>query len=399
MILALALLAQVVTHPTPLPDTDGDGLIVIDRAVTTPRVARGTVLIRCEERRYAVRGTPCPSNAIIIDYPIELPTVDGRVSLAACGRVGDVWRYAVPACPVVAPVPVPTPVPAPTPTPTPAPVPAPTPEPIADAWTPRAPVNPEAVTDTGTKYDVGKSDSLAFRDKVGTVGKLVANRWNEKRGNDDAANNVTIERVVAQCGEICVDFRRPSDGLIVRDALLERRGGIDTTKGFLGGVILGNPKGFDGVKNVVIERVIARNFQTTKPSSYPNADGFGSERLNDNITYRFTTASNNSDGGYDLKSTNTLLDNTRADENYRNYRLWGSGTGTTIYSNSPRGAHIWLGQNANYTINKLVATGGGTLVDVGHSSAVLTIRECDLTGWTGAVKVKGSATVTLGKGC
>lgn len=66
--------AQMVSHPTPLADTDGDGIITINKAVTRPRVARGTDLIACAYPAappswYAVKGTECPP------APVE-PTPD-----------------------------------------------------------------------------------------------------------------------------------------------------------------------------------------------------------------------------------------------------------------------------------------------------------------------------------
>ena len=62
--------AQVVSHPTPLVDTDGDGVITINKAITSPRVARGTDLIACAyppapPSWYAVKGTDCATAPVV----------------------------------------------------------------------------------------------------------------------------------------------------------------------------------------------------------------------------------------------------------------------------------------------------------------------------------------------
>lgn len=60
--LATPVAAQVVTYPTLLPD-GGDGVVTINKAITTPPVPRGTDLVLCEAApayTYAVKGTPCP---------------------------------------------------------------------------------------------------------------------------------------------------------------------------------------------------------------------------------------------------------------------------------------------------------------------------------------------------
>ena len=67
---ALPVSAQVVSHPTPLADTDGDGVITINKAITSPRVARGTDLIACAyppapPSWYAVKGTDCATAPVV----------------------------------------------------------------------------------------------------------------------------------------------------------------------------------------------------------------------------------------------------------------------------------------------------------------------------------------------
>ncbi|WP_052134758.1 hypothetical protein [Sphingomonas sp. 37zxx] len=107
--------------------------------------------------------------------------------------------------------------------------------------------------------------------------------------------------------------------------------------------------------DILIERVAIRGAKMrVEKGKYTNGDGFSTERNNAGIVFRDTAADDNSDGGYDLKSTATRLENVRAARNGRNYRFWGTGEATTITSENPSSAHIWTGQGANWRIGKLI---------------------------------------------
>ncbi|WP_394658099.1 hypothetical protein [uncultured Novosphingobium sp.] len=105
--LALALiaspaLAQTVTSATKLTDGNGDGQIVVNKAVTTPQVKKGTVLFDCGSKAapfvYAV-GKPenCPAQ---VKTATPLPIVDGKNKNGVYGvttypgpvRVGGAYR-------------------------------------------------------------------------------------------------------------------------------------------------------------------------------------------------------------------------------------------------------------------------------------------------------------------
>jgi hypothetical protein len=62
------------------------------------------------------------------------------------------------------------------------------------------------------------------------------------------------------------------------------------------------------------------NYGTGADDFYWNGDGFTTELGTYNILFENTMASNNTDGGYDLKSTGTTLIN--AEDNFRNFRVW-----------------------------------------------------------------------------
>lgn len=85
-------------------------------------------------------------------------------------------------------------------------------------------------------------------------------------------------------------------------------------------------------------RAQAHGFRETgRPSdSYWNGDGFSDERGNRAIRYSACTATQCTDGGFDLKSTDVYLENCIAQQNKRNYRLWGNGELRGCRSENPQ---------------------------------------------------------------
>lgn len=112
---------------------------------------------------------------------------------------------------------------------------------------------------------------------------------------------------------------------------------------------------------VISDTVMENNFGQGTASEYWNGDGFSTERGNYNIRFENTVASGNTDAGYDLKSSNTTLVSTVADGNNRNYRFWstsiamegGSSLNPTYYGGNTDTAHVWLGVDAEATIDSL----------------------------------------------
>ncbi|WP_342657810.1 hypothetical protein NPJ82_14745 [Sphingomonas sp. NY01] len=86
-----------------------------------------------------------------------------------------------------------------------------------------------------------------------------------------------------------------------------------------------------------LERCTMRGFCWQRGEKrYWNGDGFSSERGNARLIFRKCAAWDNSDGGFDLKSTETLLDDCVSGRNARNYRLWSSIHATRLTSIEPR---------------------------------------------------------------
>ncbi|MCW4461904.1 hypothetical protein OK349_09305 [Sphingomonas sp. BT-65] len=93
----------------------------------------------------------------------------------------------------------------------------------------------------------------------------------------------------------------------------------------------------DGTANDFrFERCVMRGFRwQRRANKYWNGDGFSTERGNRNIHFASCEAWDNSDGGFDLKSSGTVLDDCVAGRNARNYRLWSDITATRLTSIDP----------------------------------------------------------------
>jgi len=125
------------------------------------------------------------------------------------------------------------------------------------------------------------------------------------------------------------------------------------------------------VHNVTLSRVVMENIQSTA-GAYFNGDGFASERGVHDVRFIDTIARDNSDGGYDLKSTGTVLVRALSEENGRNYRLWGEATLIDSVGLNPvlRGGiseqnQLWLDNDAEVTVI------GGHFADAGSRTKVI----------------------------
>ncbi len=157
--------------------------------------------------------------------------------------------------------------------------------------------------------------------------------------------------------------------------------------------------------DILIDSVTASGFQMIhREKRYTNGDGFSSERGAARIIFRNSTANDNSDGGFDLKSTDTRLENVSAARNGINYRFWGTGTGTRITSTDPAKAHLQINPGADWHINTLVvrSTERKPIIVV-HGQGQLTIDRCELHVPAGTKMIRLDAKVTpdihLGTGC
>lgn len=138
------------------------------------------------------------------------------------------------------------------------------------------------------------------------------------------------------------------------------------------------------VHDVVLKRVTVEGVRSVS-GGYLNGDGFATERGVYNIRFVDTVARGNSDGGYDLKSDNTVLTGALSEENGRNYRLWGGATLIDSVGLNPvwRGGiseqnQLWLDTDATVTVVDSVFRDAGSRTKVISSSGRLLLQDVEI---------------------
>lgn len=171
------------------------------------------------------------------------------------------------------------------------------------------------------------------------------------------------------------------------------------------------------VHDVTLSRVVMENIQSTA-GAYFNGDGFASERGVHDVRFIDTVARGNSDGGYDLKSSGTLIIRALSEENGRNYRLWGEATLIDSVGLNPvlRGGiseqnQLWLDDSANVTVIGGRFDDAGSRTKVISSQGRLTLQGVEITrselstlatrdslpGLSGAETIRETLTVDQGE--
>ncbi|MPT47032.1 MAG: hypothetical protein E2598_01265 [Sphingobium sp.] len=124
--------------------------------------------------------------------------------------------------------------------------------------------------------------------------------------------------------------------------------------------------------DIVLRRVTMENATDTTGDKYWNGDGFSTEKGTYNILFEDTVARGNTDGGYDLKSTATTLVRALAEDNARNFRIWGEATLIDVVGLDPhvRGgtagqSQLWVNEGGTATII------GGIFSDAGGKTLVI----------------------------
>lgn len=180
---------------------------------------------------------------------------------------------------------------------------------------------------------------------------------------------------------------------------------IENVRGDMAGQVGdGLPAGIhlDGtVHDVVIRDTTMANVQSIG-SGYLNGDGFATERGVHGVRFENTTARGNSDGGYDLKSTDTALDGVVSAENARNYRFWGEATMTGSVGLNPvwRGGsseqnQVWVAAGARVSIADSAFTDAGSRTKVISSLGALTLDDVQVFHAADAVFATVDSLLTL----
>jgi len=194
-----------------------------------------------------------------------------------------------------------------------------------------------------------------------------------------------------------VRLRGDIDGVTIQNFRLEMRRQQQVTPHLPTGIALSSGR------RITISDGEVAGFQMVKvPGKYTNGDGIAAERQVHDLSISRVVSRNNSDGGFDLKSSPTRLDQLRAEHNGRNYRFWSMVEAGTLTSVEPRGAHIWAGNTARVHIKRLVARSStrAPLVEVERAGQVV-IDSCDLRlpPGTRLVEKSSAGRVVLGRGC
>ncbi|NVB41499.1 hypothetical protein G6O69_26915 [Pseudenhygromyxa sp. WMMC2535] len=128
---------------------------------------------------------------------------------------------------------------------------------------------------------------------------------------------------------------------------------------------------YETAHDATVRRAVMLNHQQLDVDGYWNADGFSSESGNYGLHFEDTYAAGNTDGGYDLKSIETLLTRAVAADNKRNFRFWGEGEFVDCLGLDPnkRGGsgtqaqvHVNPGASLVVTGSRFVDASAGTIV-------------------------------------
>ena len=169
--------------------------------------------------------------------------------------------------------------------------------------------------------------------------------------------------------------------------------------------------------NLLIERTTIRDWTTIANGKYRQGDCIDAEWGFVGLTLREVILSGCTDGGYDSKARNDLLDRVTAIGNKKSFRLWYSmHTATSIESINPTDVHIETSTRADgaygmgagsLTAQRVTfrSTGKQALFSLG-ANAIIDIKECviDVPAGTPFVRYHdgGKASnvkMTLGKNC
>lgn len=195
-----------------------------------------------------------------------------------------------------------------------------------------------------------------------------------------------------------IRLRGDIDGATIQNFKLSMRGQPQTDPNLPIGIAVQSGRG------IKISDGQVSGFQMVRiPGKYTNGDGIASERKVDDLTITRVVSRNNSDGGFDLKSRNTKLDQLRSENNGRNYRFWGTIEAGTLTSIEPSGAHIWAGHGAMIHVKRLIARSSNQspLIQVDGADQIV-IDSCDLHLPPGTQLVRrdtNQTRVSLGPGC
>jgi Ca2+-binding RTX toxin-like protein len=154
------------------------------------------------------------------------------------------------------------------------------------------------------------------------------------------------------------------------------------------------------VHNVLLDSCTMEN-AISSTTAYWNGDGFATETGVYGITFQDCVARGNADGGFDLKSSDTVLINPIADENAHNYRLWG--TNVTLINPTGTDPEKYGGTGGQIQIQvmdgAIVTVHGGVFADSGSGTSVVVMHGGNSITFDGTEFVHADGTpLTVGTG-
>jgi hypothetical protein len=145
----------------------------------------------------------------------------------------------------------------------------------------------------------------------------------------------------------------------------------------------------DRASDIVYRRCVMEGFDQLDAGDYWNGDGFSDEPGNRNIRYEACEARGCTDGGFDCKSREVVLQDCVAEDNKRNFRIWsqrGSLSGCISRNPNFRGravenaspCHLWIGgeegavvEVSNFTVEDADAT---PIIEFDNDEARIEVR-------------------------
>ena len=247
----------------------------------------------------------------------------------------------------------------------------------------------------------GPVTGLELRDiDVERVYRVLENTAAGGEDGDASFTGLVMERVTArQVIRGLVRIRYDSHGGVIRDVSAT---GTVMTDNLPCGIAFS-----DTAHDFTLERCIMRGFRMQlPPQRYWNGDGFSTEKGNYGFRFLRCEAYDNTDGGFDLKSTGTFLDGCIAGGNKRNYRFWSTADAHVLTSLTPvhHGgigdcAHIHVEGSTGATLHiaHLIVRSDTpqTLVSVENGPARIIIDSHDIVSPRGTPLFRGPAGAQL----
>ncbi len=209
------------------------------------------------------------------------------------------------------------------------------------------------VENTGVVFRAGADISRITIDDVDArnVARFFEN-WASAGENSATVTRLTMRDVeVTGFSEGAIRLRYDTNKVTIRDVHADAAGRLGDS--WISGVQLEGT-----VHDVLIDQSSMRGAQSTgEASSYWNGDGFAAERGVYQLRIEDSVAHGNTDAGFDLKSSDTLLVRTLSENNGRNYRFWGEaelidsiGLNPMVRGGSSSQNQIWLASGAEVLI-------------------------------------------------